>query len=141
MKRIECPNCHESNYIENYSTCTAMYFPPQYKDGVNVNPDGNTTTTYCSCCSCNHNFSYETQYGEVQRITDRGPRKIVPVVKTPINEFSSNASTTVAVEIKSNDVQDDFKILQKIVKELCMEVENLKKDVWLLKNPGAWHEF
>lgn len=77
---ITCPNCGKSHYVQHYSTCTAMYFPPIYKDGVNQNPDGNTTTTYCTCCSCNHNFHYSMQYEEIQDIIDDGEiMKSVPL--------------------------------------------------------------
>ena len=57
-KRI-CPKCGESYYMEKYSTCTAVYYPPIYKDGVNINPDKNTTTVYCKCLNCGHEFSYK----------------------------------------------------------------------------------
>lgn len=53
-----CPHCGESYYMENYSECTAMYFPPIYKDGVNINPDKNITTTHCTCMNCGKKFSY-----------------------------------------------------------------------------------
>lgn len=53
-----CPHCGESYYIENYSTTTALYYPPIYKDGVNINPDRNTTTTYCTCLNCGKEFSF-----------------------------------------------------------------------------------
>lgn len=56
---IRCPHCNESYYQEKYSTCTAMYFPPIYKDGVNINPDRNTTTTHCTCMNCGKDFSYQ----------------------------------------------------------------------------------
>ena len=55
---IKCPNCGESYYMEHYSTRTAMYYPPVWKNGVNINPDKNTTTTYCTCMNCHKNFSY-----------------------------------------------------------------------------------
>ena len=64
--RIKCPNCGASHYEHKYSTCTAMYYPPIYKDGVNTNPDGNVTTNYCRCIKCNHNFYYTEQYGKVE---------------------------------------------------------------------------
>jgi hypothetical protein len=54
-----CPHCGESYYMENYSTTTAMYYPPIYKNGVNINPDRNTTTTYCTCLNCGKEFSFE----------------------------------------------------------------------------------
>lgn len=53
-----CPHCGESYYMENYSTTTAVYYPPVYKNGVNINPDRNTITTYCTCLNCGKNFSY-----------------------------------------------------------------------------------
>ena len=54
-----CPHCGESYYMKKYSTCTAMYFPPIYKDGVNINPDKNTTTMHCKCLNCGKEFSFE----------------------------------------------------------------------------------
>ena len=54
----KCPNCGESYYYEKYSTTTCLYCPPIYKDGVNINPDHNTTTTYCHCLNCGKEFSY-----------------------------------------------------------------------------------
>lgn len=56
---ITCPHCGESYYMENYSDCTAMYFPPIYKDGVNIDPDKNITTTHCTCLNCGKDFSFE----------------------------------------------------------------------------------
>ena len=56
---ICCPHCGESYYMENYSICTALYYPPIYKDGVNINPDRNTTTTFCTCMNCGKDFSYK----------------------------------------------------------------------------------
>ena len=54
----KCPHCGESYYYEKYSTTTCLYCPPIYKDGVNINPDHNTTTTYCHCLNCGKEFSY-----------------------------------------------------------------------------------
>ena len=62
-----CPNCGESYYMENYSRSTAMYFPPIYKDGVNINPDRNIHTTYCTCMNCGKEFSYNSN-GEINTI-------------------------------------------------------------------------
>ena len=56
---IKCPNCGKSYYMERYSVTTAMYFPPIYKDGININPDKNSETVYCDCLNCNYTFSYE----------------------------------------------------------------------------------
>ena len=55
----QCPHCNESYYMENYSISTCMYYPPIYKDGVNINPDRNTTTVCCTCMNCNKDFSYQ----------------------------------------------------------------------------------
>ena len=43
---IKCPNCGKSYYKVKYSTVTAVYYPPIYKDGVNINPDKNSETVY-----------------------------------------------------------------------------------------------
>lgn len=61
---IKCPNCGESYYTERYTTSTAMYFPPVWKNGVNLNPDRNIHTTYCTCMNCHKEFSYSTNGGE-----------------------------------------------------------------------------
>jgi len=56
---IKCPNCGKSYYQIKYSTVTAVYYPPIYKDGININPDKNSETVYCDCLNCNYTFSYE----------------------------------------------------------------------------------
>lgn len=55
--KISCPHCGESYYRENYSTSTALYYPPVYKNGVNVNPDRNAVTIHCTCMNCGKDFS------------------------------------------------------------------------------------
>lgn len=55
---IKCPHCGESYYMETGSMSTAVYYPPIYKNGVNINPDRNKTTTTCYCLNCKKNFSY-----------------------------------------------------------------------------------
>jgi len=59
MNNVKCPNCGESYYMENYSMTTAVYYLPIYKDGVNINPDRNTTTVYCTCMNCKEDFCYQ----------------------------------------------------------------------------------
>ncbi len=54
----KCPYCQESYYIERYNMTTAVYYPPIYKDGVNINPDRNTTTVTCECMACGKEFSF-----------------------------------------------------------------------------------
>ena len=56
LNSAKCPHCGKSYYRENYTTTTAMYFPPVYKDGININPDRNKSTTHCTCIySCRNN--------------------------------------------------------------------------------------
>ena len=78
-KKVKCPYCGESYYMENNSVTTAMYYPPIYKDGVNVNPDGNYTTTECICMNCHHRFSYKMRFGEILEYTDYGETKETPI--------------------------------------------------------------
>ena len=56
MERIECPRCGVSYYTEGPSMRTAVYYPPIWKDGININPDRNTTTTQCECMNCGATF-------------------------------------------------------------------------------------
>lgn len=56
IKNITCPHCGVSHYMELYSTSTAMYYPPTYKDGVNINPDMNKAITHCECLNCGKEF-------------------------------------------------------------------------------------
>lgn len=59
-----CPHCGESYYTENYSITTAVNFIPIYKDGVNINPDGNLITTYYTCLNCGEEFSFSKNRSE-----------------------------------------------------------------------------
>lgn len=53
----KCPHCGESYYTENFRTTTALYCPPIYKNGVNINKASNTTTANCTCLNCNKEFT------------------------------------------------------------------------------------
>jgi hypothetical protein len=53
-----CPHCGESYYRENYGITTAVYYPPIYKNGVNINPDKNKTTVNCTCMNCGKEFAF-----------------------------------------------------------------------------------
>lgn len=59
--------------MEKYSMSTAVYYPLIWKDGVNVNPDRNTTTTYCKCMACGKDF--ETR----DNLLDNDMMRVVPV--------------------------------------------------------------
>ena len=65
VENISCPKCGARYFMPRYSTSTAMYFPPIYKDGVNINPDKNIHTNVCECMNCHTIFSYRTQNGEI----------------------------------------------------------------------------
>lgn len=52
----KCPYCGESYYKEGVSVTTDLYYPPIYKNGVNINPDRNARTTTCHCLSCDKEF-------------------------------------------------------------------------------------
>lgn len=56
IDNVKCPHCGASYYTELYSTSTVVYYPPIYKDGVNINPDMNQTTRHCRCLACNKEF-------------------------------------------------------------------------------------
>lgn len=51
---IKCPVCGESHYKVGNSTQTLKYYQPEIKDGVNINLDGNVTTTTYTCVPCGH---------------------------------------------------------------------------------------
>jgi DNA-directed RNA polymerase subunit RPC12/RpoP len=53
---IKCPHCGESFYTEMSSESTCVYYPPIWKNGVNVNPDRNKATTHYKCLKCNKEF-------------------------------------------------------------------------------------
>lgn len=62
---VKCPHCGKSYYMIRYSTTTAMYYPPIYKDGININPNRNITTHTCECMECNKEFTYQECMGEI----------------------------------------------------------------------------
>lgn len=58
LHSVKCPHCGASYYQELYATVTAVYYPPIYKNGVNINPDQNAAITYCRCLECGKDFTY-----------------------------------------------------------------------------------
>ena len=56
----KCPHCGESYYTPGASYTTAVYYPPIYKNGVNINPDRNRSTTTYHCCACGKDWTEET---------------------------------------------------------------------------------
>lgn len=49
---IKCPHCGGKYFKVGASMRTCVYYPPIIKDGVNINPDRNTTTTEYHCLEC-----------------------------------------------------------------------------------------
>ena len=56
----KCPHCGASHYTPGVSYTTAVYYPPIYKDGVNINAGKNSTTTQYHCLACNTNWEERT---------------------------------------------------------------------------------
>lgn len=56
----KCPHCGESYYTPGASYTTAVYSPPIYKDGVNINRNRNTSTTKYHCCACGKDWTETT---------------------------------------------------------------------------------
>ena len=68
---LKCPRCGSTDpIIEGYSTTTAVYYPPVWENGVNINPDGNVTTTKYTCGKCECNFSARYQHGKLLSISE-----------------------------------------------------------------------
>ena len=65
-KNIACPNCGVSYFSEGVTTTTAVYYPPIWKDGININPDRNVSTTECQCINCGQKFYVKRCAGEVK---------------------------------------------------------------------------
>lgn len=55
---IRCPRCGDSYYSEQYSTTTAMYWAPVFRNGILQNSNPNKTTVVCHCCTCGNEFKY-----------------------------------------------------------------------------------
>lgn len=60
MNNEKCPKCGKSYYSVGASSSTLAYFPPIYKDGVNINPNRNTTTTELHCEECGNNWTIKS---------------------------------------------------------------------------------
>ena len=42
---IKCPHCGEKYFTVGASMTTAVYYPPIYKDGININPESESAVT------------------------------------------------------------------------------------------------
>jgi len=54
---ITCPKCGQSFFQEISSFSTLVYYPPIFKDGVNINPDRNKITTTYECQYCGNKWT------------------------------------------------------------------------------------
>lgn len=53
---IKCPKCGAKYFEVGPSCCTLVNYPTIIKDGVNINPDRNSSTTSYTCCECGHRW-------------------------------------------------------------------------------------
>lgn len=140
MENIKCPNCGESYYSEKYSTRTAMYYPAIWKDGVNQNPDGNVSTTYCECINCHYEFSYQTQYGKIFNVTLG--KKVTPVetIDWAINDFSKGNMTadTITMNLPTTIRYDQSRAREDEIARLEKEIESLKQQLLEVKANPDW---
>ena len=64
MKMPECER-DDCRFFQSGGRSTLAYYQPIYdKNGVNINPDGNTTTSNLECLTCGKRWTARTQYGE-----------------------------------------------------------------------------
>jgi len=60
----ECPR-DDCRFLQSGGHTTLAYYPPIYdKNGVNTNPDRNTTTSTLNCLTCGKWWSCISQLGE-----------------------------------------------------------------------------
>ena len=61
---LKCPKCGSVGPLsQGMSITTNAYYPPHIVNGVNVNPDGNITTTKYTCEKCGCDFGTTFQHG------------------------------------------------------------------------------
>lgn len=135
---IRCPHCGASHYSEGPSMCTAVYYPPIWKDGVNTNPDGNVTTTKAHCCECNYDFIIKTQYDKVWTELGKYNPPKAPLdtnITVPIETHLATAT----INVKTNQPvrtqyqwEIDIEEMKKEIKELKQQIEMLAREVYAL---------
>lgn len=59
----KCPVCNDDTLIQGMSFSTLAYYIPIYKDGENINPDMNVSTTNFTCGN-GHDFAVKSQHGK-----------------------------------------------------------------------------
>ena len=138
---IKCPHCGASHYSEGPSMRTAVYYPPVWKDGVNINPDRNVTTTEAHCYECNYDFiiklcGEEVWTEEIKFNPPQPPIDInitaIPNSYVPIEAQTQIATATINLETGESMRQKyqweiDIEELQEQVKELKNEISTLRQ--------------
>ena len=64
---MKMPKCERDDcrFRQGVSMSTLAYYVPVYdKNGVNLNPDGNTTTSNLECLTCGKRWYARTRYNE-----------------------------------------------------------------------------
>lgn len=141
--KINCPHCGKSHYSEGYSQRTAVYYPPIWKDGVNINPDRNTTTTYAHCYECDYDFVIKEECGTVWvEEGEYNPPK--PPIDANITSFpdveyaaqyipSNSFSTAVAtIDKEGNPLREKTKVEIDIkdIKEQLAKLTQMVESLW-----------
>ena len=68
---LKCPKCNSIGPLnQGASMTTSVYYPPVWENGVNINPDGNITTTEFICEKCGCKFSAKFKHGECINIKE-----------------------------------------------------------------------
>ena len=68
---LKCPKCNSTGPLsQGASMTTTVYYPPVWENGVNINPDGNTTTTEFICEKCGCKFSAKFKHAECINIKE-----------------------------------------------------------------------
>lgn len=133
---ITCPNCGKSHYSQGHSTRTAVYYPPIWKDGINVNPDMNITTTYAHCCECHYDFIIKEQGSKIW--TELGeynpPNEPLDINITSVPLENQTQTSTATINIQTNEVvrqkykwELDIEELREKIDTLAQTVERMMK--------------
>ena len=62
---LKCPKCGSLGPLsQGISMRTNKYYEPVWEHGINLNPDGNITTTKFTCEKCGCDFVAKFQYGK-----------------------------------------------------------------------------
>ena len=129
---IKCPHCGASHFSQGHSTRTAMYYPPIGKNGININPDMNITTTYAHCCECHYDFIIKEQgpsvWTEPGEYNPPVPPSDINITVTPKEYVPLEETTSMAtINIQNNEpVRAKYK-WESDIEELNKKVERLTK--------------